>query len=229
MKKYIMVVGASTEASHKISRHLEDDLTEIVYSITSEDAVYQLTMRKFVLVIIEQSYVKPESNDLFRVMKNQSPAPIMIIYTSAKIPDGRRNMGLTPEETAAADFDMNGWAIRVKDYLEQYAPESGNDRSYILARGRDLVIDARARTVCLHGEELELSQKQFDTLHFLASHPGQVLSKSQIFNHLWDEPELEADNSVALHISKLRKKLGDTPATPIFIQTVRGVGYRFAK
>jgi DNA-binding response OmpR family regulator len=76
---------------------------------------------------------------------------------------------------------------------------------------------------------LELSQKQFDLLYCLASHPGQVLSKDQLFDYLWGERDMGIGNSIALYVSKLRKILGETPDAPGYIQTVRGVGYRFSK
>ena len=104
-----------------------------------------------------------------------------------------------------------------------------DDRAYILACGQDLVINPAERTVSLRGEHLDLSHKQFDLLFCLASHPGQVLSKEQLFNYLWGEPDVEVDNSIVLYISKLRKKLNITPDCPEFIKTVRGVGYKFSK
>ncbi len=229
MMKYILVIGATQEISGQLRFYLEDATTEIVFSLSADDAIYQLSMRKFVLIIMEASYAGAGSHELFLTMQNQIPAPIMIIYTNAKIPNSRRNMGLTREETSDSEFDMSGWAFKVKNYLEEHTSAVGKMRSYILARGHDLVIDATTRKVSLHGEPLELSQKQFDILHFLARHPGQVLSKDQIFNHLKIVPEVDTDNSITLQISKLRKKLGDAPGAPTYIQTVRGIGYRFAE
>ncbi len=229
MKKYILVIGASQESSRKIQRHLEDETTEVIFSQSADDAIYQLSIRNFVLIIMEVSYVCAGSRELFKTMQKQTPAPIMIIYTNAKIPNDLRNMGLTQEETTDAEFDMSGWAFKVKGYLEEHASAAGEMRSYIMAHGHDLIIDANTRKVSLHGEPLELSQKQFDILHFLALHPGQVLSKSQIFDHLKIVPEVNSDNCITIQISKLRKKLGDAPGAPTYIQTVRGVGYRFSK
>ena len=162
-------------------------------------------------------------------MKRQSPAPIMVIYANADIPDERGNVCLTPFADTETKLDISGWAMRVKAHIEHYAPAIESDRSYILAHGHDFVINLAERTVSLYDEELLLSQKQFDILCYLASHPGQVLSKSQIFNYLWEEQANETDNCVTLQISKLRKKLGDTPNAQEYIQTVRGVGYKFAK
>jgi two-component system response regulator ResD len=91
-----------------------------------------------------------------------------------------------------------------------------------------LEIDVRGRRVLARGEEAHLSQREFDLLQFLASHPGQVFSRDQLMDRVW-EPAFHGDPAtVTVHVRRLRTKIEPDPERPRFIQTVWGVGYRFA-
>jgi two-component system response regulator ResD len=90
-----------------------------------------------------------------------------------------------------------------------------------------LEIDLRGRRVLARGEEAQLSQREFDLLQFLASHPGQVFSRDQLMDRVW-EPAFHGDPAtVTVHVRRLRTKIEPDPEQPRFIQTVWGVGYRF--
>jgi two-component system response regulator ResD len=90
-----------------------------------------------------------------------------------------------------------------------------------------LEIDLRARQVTARGGEAHLSQREFDLLQFLATHPGQVFSRDQLMDRVW-EPAFHGDPAtVTVHVRRLRTKIEPDPERPRFIQTVWGVGYRF--
>jgi two-component system response regulator ResD len=90
-----------------------------------------------------------------------------------------------------------------------------------------LEIDLRGRRVLAGGEEAHLSQREFDLLQFLATHPGQVFSRDQLMDRVW-EPAFHGDPAtVTVHVRRLRTKIEPNPERPRFIQTVWGVGYRF--
>ena len=89
------------------------------------------------------------------------------------------------------------------------------------------MIDPAARIVLLGGEEIPLTQREFDLLLFLARHPGQVFSRDQLMQLVWQFSYYTDSSTVTVHIRRLRAKLEPQPETPRFIQTVWGVGYRF--
>lgn len=92
--------------------------------------------------------------------------------------------------------------------------------------GTYLTIDPCCRQVYLHGESLSLTRKEFDLLYYLASNPGQVFSKEQLYHHVWhDFSALEGEDTVKTHIKTLRKKLG--PVGKSCIQNIWGIGYKF--
>ena len=93
----------------------------------------------------------------------------------------------------------------------------------------DLLIDISQRVVKKDNQETKLTHKEFEILHLLAAHPGQVFSKEQIYDIVWNEPYSGDYNIVMTHIRHIRTKIEDDPAHPFYIQTVWGVGYRFNK
>lgn len=94
---------------------------------------------------------------------------------------------------------------------------------------RGIEIDAIKRLVYRDGKEIKMTFTEFEILHLLASNPGRVFSKEQIYNNVWKEPYVGDYNIVMSHIHHIRNKIEDDPSRPIYIQTVWGVGYRFNK
>ncbi len=92
-----------------------------------------------------------------------------------------------------------------------------------------LSIDLEGRTASLDGTPIELSRKEFDILAYLAERPGEVVSKRQLLAEVWREPYGGSDSTVDVHLSWLRKKLGETAANPRYLRTVFGVGVKLVE
>ena len=92
-----------------------------------------------------------------------------------------------------------------------------------------MTIDNNIRVLTVNGTMLELTGKEFDLLFFLATNKGRVFTKKQIYTQVWDDEYAFDDRNIMSFISKLRKKIEPDPEQPFYIQTVRGVGYRFNK
>jgi DNA-binding response OmpR family regulator len=93
---------------------------------------------------------------------------------------------------------------------------------------RDLCVDLAARRAWLGDDELNLARKEFDLLARLASDAGRVVTREVLMSEVWDENWFGSTKTLDVHIAWLRKKLGDDPAAPRYIHTVRGVGFRLA-
>jgi DNA-binding response OmpR family regulator len=93
----------------------------------------------------------------------------------------------------------------------------------------DLVVDPGRREVRLGGEEVGLTALEFDLLCALASRPGLVFTRGQLLERVWGESYFGGDHVVDVHVANLRKKIEDDPSNPRYVQTVRGVGYRFVR
>lgn len=91
----------------------------------------------------------------------------------------------------------------------------------------NFIIDPQYRTVEINGESVDLTNYEFDILYLLAKSPGQVFSKAQIYNQVWNAPYYGAEDNVMSLIRRIRKKIEPNPAKPFYILTVWGIGYKF--
>lgn len=101
------------------------------------------------------------------------------------------------------------------------------DEKEKIIKFNDLTIDLERREVLIKGERELLTTREFEILHFLASHPGQVFSHQQIYEMVWKNEYFQDMANITAHIGHIRKKIEPNPKCPIYIQTVRGVGYKF--
>jgi two-component system, OmpR family, response regulator RegX3 len=105
------------------------------------------------------------------------------------------------------------------------APEPGDDRPLEVGKVR---LDPARREVTLDGEALELSRKEFELLHLLMRNAGSVVTRARLIDEVWDPNWFGSTKTLDVHVSGIRRKLGDDPADPRYVQTVRGVGFRFS-
>ena len=124
-------------------------------------------------------------------------------------------------------IDLQECAAQVNALLNLYFATSEKRAIHTIAYGTEFVIDPEFRTVFLKGKSVDLSRKEFDLLFFLASHNKQVFSRQQLYEQVWGyDPYSSVDDVVRACVKHIRRKLGPTGRD--YVQTVRGVGYRFA-
>jgi DNA-binding response OmpR family regulator len=122
-------------------------------------------------------------------------------------------------------FSPRELAARVRTVLRRAAPNSSTNRRLTFD---EFEIDAETREVRRRGKLLALTAREFDLLWFLASHPKRVFSRDLLMSRVWGYQAALDTGTVTVHIRRLREKVEDDPSHPRFLQTVWGVGYRFA-
>jgi DNA-binding response OmpR family regulator len=122
-------------------------------------------------------------------------------------------------------FSPRELTARVRTVLRRSQPTSGADGRLVFD---DLEIEPSTREVSVDGQPVRLTAKEFDLLAFLARHPRQVFSRQQLMDAVWGYEAAFETGTVTVHVRRLREKLEPEPAEPRWIQTVWGVGYRFA-
>jgi two-component system, OmpR family, response regulator ResD len=149
-----------------------------------------------------------------------------VILLTAKGEQGDKLVGLRSgaDDYVVKPFSPKELVARVDAVLRRALPDAAQAEPL---RYDGLEIDVRGRRVTARGGEAHLSQREFDLLQFIASHPGQVFTRDQLLDNVW-EPAFRGDpGTVTVHVRRLRTKIEPDPERPRFIQTVWGVGYRF--
>jgi DNA-binding response OmpR family regulator len=152
-----------------------------------------------------------------------SRVPIIVITAQDDDPTMIRALDGGADDYVVKPFGTDQLAARIRAVLRR---TGGPDEPARPVRVGELVIDERARTASLAGTPLELARKEFDLLLALASRPGEVVTKRELLAEVWRDAYGGSERTVDVHLSWLRRKLGESAAEPRFLHSVRGVGIR---
>ncbi|MEA2256216.1 MAG: two-component system, OmpR family, response regulator RegX3, partial [Solirubrobacteraceae bacterium] len=152
-----------------------------------------------------------------------------VIMLTARGDEADRVLGLElgADDYVVKPFSARELVARIRAVLRRasaVAAPAAADRVRIGA----VEVDAAARTATLDGEPLELTRKEFDLLALLMGQAGSVVTRERLIDEVWDVNWFGSTKTLDVHVSGLRKKLGDDPSDPRYLHTVRGVGFRFA-
>lgn len=174
------------------------------------------------VVLLDLGLPDVDGAELLRMLRSVSDVPIVI--TTARDDAGEivRLLDAGADEYVVKPFTGPELVARVGALLRRIGETTPG--STIVVGG--LEIDPRGRTATLDGQVLACNRKEFDLLTFLATNAGTVVTREEIFAEVWREPYGGADKTIDVHISWLRRKLGETAAAPRYLHTVRGVGLK---
>jgi DNA-binding response OmpR family regulator len=166
--------------------------------------------------------------EVMRRLRERESDRVAVILLTAKGEESDRVVGLRlgADDYVVKPFSPAELIARVDAILRRL--DKRGDRQQPLMVFDDLTIDPSARRVALDGQEIVLTQREFELLLFLARHPGQAFTRDQLMDRVWQYSFFTDTSTVTVHIRRLRAKLERTPATPRFIETIWGYGYRFA-
>jgi DNA-binding response OmpR family regulator len=159
------------------------------------------------------------------IRSNPASAQLPVIVVTARDEEREivRLLDAGADDYLIKPFSAAQVMARVRAVLRRTASADSPETAVVVG---GLVIDPRSRTVCLDGEEIAMNRKEFDLLLALASRPGEVLSKRQLLAEVWQMPWGGGDRTVEVHLSWLRRKLGESAAAPRYLHSVRGVGIK---
>jgi DNA-binding response OmpR family regulator len=179
------------------------------------------------LVVLDLMLPGIDGIEVMRRLRELPGPPLAVILLTARGEESDRLVGLRQgaDDYVVKPFSPAELVARVGVVLRRTMPPEADAEEPPIEVG-PLRIEPASRRVFLDGEEVGLTQREFDLLAFLAAHPGRVYSRDQLMESVWGEPYFEDTSTVTVHIRRLRAKLGDDPAEPRFIETVWGVGYR---
>lgn len=180
------------------------------------------------LIILDVMMPDLEGFQVLQKIRETSNVPVLMLTARNEEEDKVSGLRLGADDYLTKPFSINELMARVNSLIRRYTtlnPTMETDTECMTLKG--MVIDKTNRLVTVHDNMAELTGKEFDLLFFLAANKGRVYTKKQIYTQVWEEDYAFDDSNIMSFISKLRKKIEPDPEHPYYIQTVRGVGYRF--
>jgi DNA-binding response OmpR family regulator len=176
------------------------------------------------LVLLDQRLPDIEGREVLRSIRETSQVPIVVVTAFDDEALVVESLDLGADDYIVKPFKVPELMARVRAVMRRTTPA---DRAGPFEH-RDIVMDDRARRVTKAGVELALTKIEFDILRLLLRRPGEAVDREEIAGSIWNLPAARIGKSLDVHMSVLRKKLGDDPRAPSYIETVRGVGFRIA-
>jgi DNA-binding response OmpR family regulator len=178
------------------------------------------------LVMLDLRLPDGDGRDVCRDLRRRSEVPIVMLTARGTETDKIVGLELGADDYVVKPFSAAEVISRIRAVLRRSGPTEAPPRGPLRAAG-DLEVDPAARTARLAGRDLDLSRKEFDLLAELMRHRGEVVTREELMSRVWDTNWFGSTKTLDVHIGWLRRKLGDDAAEPVYIETVRGVGFRF--
>ena len=229
----ILVCDDDKQIVEAIDIYLTGEGFEVIKAYDGFEALELLQNHSVNLMIID--VMMPGLDGIRTTLKVRETSSIPIIILSAKSEDADKILGLNigADDYITKPFNPLELVARVKSQLRRYTQLNPNSMakeavsSEITIKG--MSINKDNHKVVVDGEEIKLTPIEFDILYLLASNPGKVFSTDEIFERVWNEKVYEANNTVMVHIRRLRGKMKEDTRQSKIITTVWGVGYKIEK
>ncbi|MGZ4218510.1 MAG: response regulator [Solirubrobacteraceae bacterium] len=222
----VLVVDDEPTIAEVVARYLERAGYRTRVAGDGVEAIAAAAELRPDLVVLDLMLPGLDGLEVMRRLREQDRDRIAVILLTAKGEESDRVVGLRlgADDYVVKPFSPAELVARVDAVLRRFDNSPAHEEPMEIG---DLKIDPAARQVFVNDEEVQLTQREFDVLLFLARHPGQVFSRNQLMDAIWQYSFYTDTSTVTVHIRRLRAKIESDPSQPRHIQTVWGVGYRF--
>jgi DNA-binding response OmpR family regulator len=221
----VLVVDDEPIVREVVVRYLQHEGYSTLEADDGDKARIVLEAERPDLVVLDVMLPGTDGLELCRWIRAKSELPVILLTARGEEADRIVGLELGADDYVTKPFSPRELAARVRTVLRRSAPPVDENQRLTFD---GLELDASTREVRKDGEELKLTAKEFDLLWFLASNPRRVFSRDQLMSRVWGYEAALDTGTVTVHVRRLREKIEESPSHPRFLQTVWGVGYRFA-
>jgi DNA-binding response OmpR family regulator len=230
-KKKILIVEDDVSIAGIERDFLEINGFEAVVAANGTEGLKEAASGAYDLILLDVMLPGLDGYEIARRLRGEPHnlgIPILMVTAKTEDADKIRGLGLGADDYISKPFSPTELVARVKANIAQYdrltSGQAGKGDEIVAG---DVRINTREHMVYVGGKEIDLKNKEYELLLFLASNPGVIFGKETLYERIWGMDALGDSATVAVHINRLREKIEREPSDPDHVQTVRGVGYRF--
>jgi len=225
----VLVVDDDKEIREAIGIYLRNEGLNVLEAGDGRQALDMLEQHEVHLIILD--VMMPRLDGLTATLRIREQRNIPILMLSAKNEDADKVLGLQvgADDYVTKPFNPLELIARVKSQLRRYMTLGMYEGASRVIRLNGLTLDPDAKEVRLNGEPVRLTPIEYGIVELLMTHAGRVFSIGEIYERVWKEPGFRAENTVAVHIRKIREKIEIDPKNPRYLKVVWGLGYKMEK
>lgn len=228
MGEQLLLVEDDREIARVVQDTLRQEGYRVTWATTGLEGWEDFQQGSYDLVLVDWMLPEMDGITLCQNIRWKSDVPIIMISARKEEADKVEGLGIGADDYLAKPFSLAELKARVASQLRRWRRYNGQEEQTQQVDYTDgLSVDWQMERVFLNQAEVALTRKEFELLKLLAQNEERIFSKGELYQHVWQQPELGDAPTVAVHIKELREKLGDPVKTLRFIQTVWGKGYRF--
>jgi len=225
----ILVCDDDKEILEAITIYLNNEGYRVFKASNGIEALGIVEENEIHLIIMD--IMMPQMDGLRATMKLREKNNIPVIMLSAKGEDTDKIMGLNmgADDYITKPFNPLELIARVKSQLRRYTTLGSMETKSNVFKTGGLVVNDESKIITVDGEEVKLTPVQYKILKFLTANAGRVFSIDEIYERVWEEAAFNPENTVAVHIRKIREKIEINPKEPKYLKVVWGIGYKVEK
>ena len=225
----ILIIDDDRELCALIRQSVLPEQIEADCCYSGKSGLQKLREKDYQLVILDVMMPGFDGFETLEMIRKESRLPILMFTSKNDSASKVRVLRAGADDYLTKPFDMDELIARIISLIRRYTRFNQKDGQTQTCEFDGLTIDCERRCVITGNGEFELPPKEFDVLLYLAGNQGKILTKRQIYESVWGEEYVYDDSNIMAVISRLRKKTEINPGNPRYIQTVKGIGYRFNK
>jgi len=225
-RRRVLLIEDEESISAPLAEALEREGWDTHVSATGEGGLDAARERPPDIVLLDLMLPDIDGRDVCRILRAESSVPIIMLTARGLETDRVVGLELGADDYVVKPFGIAELIARMRAVLRRTVSR-GERRADEIVVG-DIALDPRTWAVTKGGNAIEATRREFELLRLLMENSGTVLTREQLMEEVWDPNWFGPTKTLDVHVSTLRRKLGDDPATPRYIHTVRGVGFRFA-
>lgn len=211
----VLVVEDEPDLLDSLMKALREDDYAVDGAPDGEEGLYKADSYDYDAVVLDIMLPRIDGWEVLRRLRKTKKTPVLMLTARDAVPDRVRGLNTGADDYLVKPFDLSELLARLRALIRRSASQAESR----LELG-DVVIDTAARSVWRQGEPVALTAREYALVEFLALHRGQVVTRTMLYDHLFDENDSTLSNLLDVHVSNVRKKLGHD-----FIATRRGHGY----
>ncbi|RXT03714.1 response regulator transcription factor [Ammoniphilus sp. CFH 90114] len=228
-KETILIIDDDKNIHKLIEVYLKNEGFHLLQAFDGVEALAILSREDVHLIILDMMMPKMDGMETCMKIRENKNIPIIFLTAKSEDMDLIRGLSIGADDYMTKPFNPLELVARVKSHLRRYMTlqgrgDSGNNKDEI--KIGEIRINGKTREVTVGGKEVKLARREFDILELFARNKDIVFSIQQIYEKVWNEAFLGSENTVMVHIRKLREKIEENPKEPKYIKTVWGVGYK---